>query len=102
MRRHATILLTLLAAGCALRPVQPPDKPETKIEAVERRTKAARPAYNLAGYPPPVREGYIDGCESAKRSEFARKDGRRMAEDKSYAMGWHDGFSICGTKKTKK
>jgi hypothetical protein len=99
MRRHTLILLTLLAAGCAVRPVQPPDKPETRTQAAERRTKAARPAYNLAGYPPPVREGYIDGCESAKRTEFARKDNRRMGEDKSYAMGWNDGFSICGKKK---
>jgi hypothetical protein len=102
MRRQCVLLLALLAAGCASRPAYipvPPDKPETPKQSHERRTKAARPTYNLAGYPPAVKEGYIDGCESAKRTEFARKDGKRMGEDKQYAMGWNDGFSICGARK---
>ena len=102
MRRHGLFLLALLAAGCASRPAlvpEPPDRPETQTQAKERRTMAARPAYNLAGYPPAVREGYIDGCESAKHTEFARKDARRMGEDRQYAMGWNDGFSICGAKR---
>ncbi len=99
MRRHAVFALLLLAAGCASRPLAPPpDKPEEPAAAAERRTRAARPTYNLTGYPPAVREGYIDGCESAKRSDFARKDARRMGEDKQYAMGWNDGFSICARK----
>jgi len=101
MRRQCFLPLLLLAAGCASRPVYepvPPDKPETQAQAEERRTKAARPTYNLAGYPPAVREGYVDGCESAKGTEFARKDGKRMGADKQYAMGWNDGFSICGAK----
>jgi hypothetical protein len=42
-----------------------------------------------------VREGYIDGCESARDSEFARRDAKRMAGDRQYAMGWNDGFSMC-------
>jgi hypothetical protein len=102
MRRQSVLLVALLAAGCASRPAftpVPPDKPEPQAQATERRARAARPAYNLAGYPPAVREGYVDGCESAKATEFARKDGKRMGEDKQYAMGWHDGFSICGAKK---
>lgn len=100
MRRHSILLPALLAAGCASRPVfPPPDRPETPPQAQERRMKAARPTYNLAGYPPAVREGYIDGCESAKGTEFARKDGKRLVADKQYAMGWNDGFSICGAKK---
>ena len=68
------------------------------LEAQERRAKASRPAYNLGGYPPAVREGYIDGCESAKRTQYARKDASRFAADARYAMGWNDGFSICGRK----
>jgi hypothetical protein len=101
MRRHGALLLVLLAAGCASRPIAPipPDKPEPQAQAQERRARAARPAYNLAGYPPAVREGYIDGCESAKATEFARKDGKRFVGDKQYAMGWNDGYSICGAKK---
>jgi hypothetical protein len=102
MRRQCALLLAVFAAGCASRPVytpEPPGKPETETQAKERRTHAARPAYNLAGYPAAVREGYIDGCETAKRTEFARKDAKRIAEDKQYTMGWNDGFSICGGKK---
>lgn len=99
MRRHSFFLLALLAAGCASRPLAPPDPPETAAQSEQRRQQASRPTYNLAGYPTAVREGYIDGCESAKRSEFARKDGRRMGDDKQYAMGWNDGYSICGAKR---
>jgi hypothetical protein len=94
----------LTASGCAalvgphtqLPP--PPDKPETPAQAVERRTHASKPTYNLAGYPPAVREGYIDGCETAKRSTYARKDAKRFAADAQYEMGWNDGFGICGKK----
>lgn len=97
MRRHLAIVLPLLAAGCALHPVSsvPPDQPESVAQATERRAHAPRPGYNLAGYPPAVREGYIDGCESARQSEFARRDAKRMGEDPQYSMGWNDGFSIC-------
>lgn len=98
--RPATALLALLLAGCAVRPLAPPpDKPEAPAAAQERRQKASRPTYNLAGYPPAVREGYIDGCESAKKSEYARKDARRIAVDPQYDMGWKDGFSICARKQ---
>lgn len=97
--RQLGLALALLAAGCAVRPLAPPpDKPEPQVQAQERRAKAAKPTYNLAGYPPAVRDGYIDGCESAKRSAYARKDARRMGEDPQYAMGWNDGWSMCGRK----
>ena len=90
--------LLLVAAGCAALPAPTPQASETPAEATVRRAKASRPTYNLSGYPPPVRDGYIDGCESAKRSEYARKDARRMSGDPQYAMGWNDGFSICKLK----
>jgi hypothetical protein len=103
IRRHLVLVMLLAAAGCAgVRPApdvtKVPDRAETPKQAEERRTKAARPKYNLAGYPPAVREGYIDGCESAKRTSYARKDAKRMADDAQYAMGWNDGFGICGKK----
>src|SRR5438046_9405004 len=100
MRRHAARLLPLmLAAACAAPAIAPPpEKPEAPKAAQERREKAARPTYNLTGYPPAVRDGYIDGCESAKNTAYARKDARRMNDDAQYAMGWNDGFSICKKK----
>jgi hypothetical protein len=84
--------VVLLAAGCAA------IKPETPQQVQEKRAKATRPAYNLAGYPPAVKEGYIDGCETAKRSQYAHKDAKRMADDPQYAMGWNDGHGICAKR----
>ena len=101
MRRHSATLLLLIVSGCGVGPRLPepePQKVESPKEATERRTKAARPTYNLTGYPPAVRDGYIDGCESAKKTSFARKDARRMADDAQYSMGWNDGFSLCKPK----
>ena len=92
IRRPVLLAVVLLAAGCAA------IKPETPQQAREKRAQATRPTYNLAGYPPAAKEGYIDGCESAKRSQYARKDARRMAEDAQYEMGWKDGFGICAKK----
>ena len=95
--RYILVLATLALAGCATRAAYvPPSAPENPVHAEERRAKASRPAYNLQGYPAAVREGYIDGCESAKRSDYARKDAGRFASDAQYSMGWNDGFSICG------
>ena len=98
MRRQALLPLLLLLGGCATVIVPPPAKPETPAQGQERRALASRPTYNLAGYPPAVRDGYIDGCETAKRTPYARKDARRFAEDGQYSMGWNDGFSICKKK----
>ena len=99
MRRLGFLVVVLVAAGCAgPRPVVR-DKVETDKQATERRQQAPRPAYNLAGYPPAVREGYIDGCESAKGSAHGRKDEKRFAADGQYSMGWNDGFSICKPKR---
>ncbi len=97
MRRPLTLFLPLLLAACAGSPLVPPAE-ETPAQAQERRAKAPRPTYNLAGYPPPVREGYIDGCESAKKSEYGRKDDKRFAADAQYRMGWNDGFAICAKR----
>ena len=106
MRRLCITLLVLLAGCGTLHPpapvkpaaVPPSKAPETVVEGEARRAQAARPTYNLTGYPPAVRDGYIDGCESAKRTPHARKDGPRMGSDAQYAMGWNDGFSICQKK----
>jgi hypothetical protein len=97
MRGQAASLWLLLGlAACATAPI--PTAPETPAAASERRARAAPPTYNLAGYPAAVREGYIDGCESAKQSAYARKDARRFAADAQYEMGWNDGFGLCAKK----
>ena len=94
MRRHVAVLLSLLISACAAVPPSPAPV-ETPAQATQRRVEAPKPAYNLTGYPPAVRDGYIDGCEMAKKSSYGRKDEKRMAADPQYSMGWNDGFSIC-------
>jgi hypothetical protein len=101
LRRLTLGAIGLILAGCAARSVAPPPvttTPETPTQAQERRQQASRPTYNLAGYPPAVREGYIDGCETAKGTKYGRKDAGRFAGDAQYQMGWNDGFGICGKK----
>jgi len=95
----AALAAAFLLASCAVAPTAPPpNQPETAQAAAKRRAEAPRPTYNLTGYPPAVREGYIDGCESAKHSQYARKDAARMSSDGQYSMGWNDGFSMCAKK----
>jgi hypothetical protein len=91
------LVLVLMASGCATAPKSPPTDAATppEIYAGPPRTEAPRPKYNLAGYPPAFRDGYIDGCETAKESGFARKDATRFAADAQYQSGWKDGNSIC-------
>jgi len=92
IRRHALLAALLVTAGCAA------IQPETPQQAQHKRAQATRPTYNLAGYPPAVKEGYIDGCETAKHSQYAHKDAKRFSDDPQYAMGWNDGFGICRKK----
>lgn len=98
MRRPAALLLLPLVAACAALPPPSPPPEETPAQAKERRSKAPPPAYNLAGYPPAVRDGYIDGCETARKSSLGRKDAKRFTADAQYRMGWNDGFAICGRR----
>lgn len=118
MRLPGLLFLSFLLAACAgvrppptqvrpapvpmPAPAESPPPVDTRVEtpeaAVQRRVEAPRPQYNLGGYPPSVRDGYIDGCETAKRSSYGRKDAKRFSADPQYQMGWNDGFSICKRK----
>ena len=72
----------ILVAGCAT----------TQPEIEE-------PHVNLAGYPPAFRDGYLDGCNSARHSGKTIQDESRYKNDSMYASGWRDGFDICSKKQ---
>lgn len=57
--------------------------------------KAQSPNVNLAGFPPAFKEGYADGCASAKALVGSKKDDQRFKSDVQYAQGWRDGYDIC-------
>lgn len=59
---------------------------------------STRPVYNLIGYSPAFKEGYIDGCETAKKTRYGLKDEGRFSADAQYRLGWNDGFSLCRGK----
>lgn len=90
------ILVVLIASACA--PIQPlpgkkPGRPAGPLP------ESAKPKYNLTGYPMNTQQGYIDGCETAKRTGWAFKDLNRYDKDGQYRMGWDDGFALCNGKK---
>ena len=82
--------LALFVAGCAT--VAPP-APVTPPAPTPADREPPPPNVNLSGFPLPYRQGYADGCASAKGGE--RKDATRFAGDGNYRMGWTDGMALC-------
>lgn len=78
---RSLLILVLFIAGCATRssPTSPP------------------PQVNLSGYSETFKQGYADGCTSARTSH--RRDDQRYRRDSDYMMGWNDGHSICAKRK---
>ncbi|SDH82377.1 MULTISPECIES: hypothetical protein [unclassified Nitrosomonas] len=112
MHRISVVFLIILLASCAATgPFPPPPKPSAKPLPESQTAPAqpqrpagplppsARPTYNLGGYPPATKEGYIDGCETAKKTRYGYKDEQRYRNDGQYRMGWDDGFAICRGKR---
>lgn len=85
-RNLLIVIIVMLIAGCAA------TKPAT-------RPKIDKPQVNLAGYPPPFREGYLDGCNSARQNTQSIRDNERYKNDSMYASGWRDGYDICSSKQ---
>lgn len=83
-RRGLSIALVLAAAGCATAPL-PSSAPSLP-----------QPDVNLSGYPPGFRQGYADGCASARGRVL--RDEARMKGDAQYALGWRDGKDICSRR----
>ncbi|PZP64503.1 MAG: hypothetical protein DI596_01800 [Azospira oryzae] len=77
-RFHLYVLMSMAtaAAGCAT-------------------TQPSAPNVNLSGYPPAFKEGYADGCHSARALFGTRKNEARFKNDSLYAQGWRDGYDIC-------
>lgn len=112
MYRISLVFLIVLLASCTtIGPPPPPSKPSAKplpepktVPAQPQRPAgplppSTRPTYNLGGYPPATKEGYIDGCETAKKTRYGYKDAQRYLNDAQYRMGWDDGFAICHGKR---
>jgi hypothetical protein len=89
-----TIACALVVAGCATGPIAPSAAPQAA--PLPRNAEPPPPAVNLSGFPLPYRQGYADGCASAKGAE--RKDADRFGADPNYRTGWMDGIALCRGK----
>ncbi len=84
-----SLALVILCGGCATTsPAAPP--------ASNPAAAPAPPPVNLQGFPLAYRQGFDDGCSTARGTE--RKDGNRMGGDGNYRVGWFDGMSQCKAK----
>lgn len=52
---------------------------------------------NLGGYSTQFKDGYNDGCGSARSSTRERNESR-YRKDTDYMMGWNDGYSVCSRR----
>lgn len=86
-------LAQVLAACTTTQPPVPTPAPRTPAPAVIAPAPRPTPHINLAGYPPPFKEGFRDGCDSFRGAY--RRDAVRFKSDANYAMGWQDGYDIC-------
>jgi len=74
------MLALISAAGCATQSHQAPSA-----------------QVNLSGYSAAFRQGYNDGCDSARAS--LRRDEKRYLGAADYKAGWNDGFSVCQSRR---
>jgi hypothetical protein len=81
----ATIAVAFFVGACA----QTPTRAQTE-------TRPAPPPVNLSGYSAAFKEGFAEGCDTARGS--ARRDEKRFGADAQYAQGWQDGKAICGKR----
>jgi hypothetical protein len=84
-------VLAIALTACTVAPERPAEKPAPKPKA-----ESAQAGINLSGYPREFREGYADGCASARGS--LKKDEARYKSDTQYAAGWKDGMGICAKR----
>jgi len=98
MSRLPALLLALMLGACAMPAPGPARDAGSGASAppTPANVEPPPPAVNLSGFPLPYRQGYADGCASAKGPE--RKDGARFAADGNYRTGWADGMALCRKK----
>lgn len=80
--------LAVLVTGCASAPAPDPQSTPTPKATV-----------NLSGFPAEFKQGYADGCLSARPNTARTRNEERYKSDTNYAQGWRDGYDICRRRK---
>jgi hypothetical protein len=101
IRRSGLAVVLMLVAGCASTPPAGtpsastyPQAGSPQSEAPQRPAARPAPNLNLSGFSPTFRDGYVDGCATARNGGM-RRDESRYKLEMDYVMGWNDGFSVC-------
>ena len=97
--RSPLLGIVLVCAGCAAQPrmgepTRPSQPASTPSQAPVQR---AAPPVNLSGYSNAFKQGYGDGCASARGA--LQRDDARYRSDTDYMMGWGDGNSVCRARR---
>lgn len=93
-RGASAATFALAFAGCATTPL-PPASGATQPGA-QPLAEPPPPPVNLQGFPLAYRQGFGDGCSTARGT--ARKDVTRFGSEGNYRVGWQDGAAQCRAK----
>ena len=88
----AAAVIAVALASCATTPPSAP-VPSPAAPAAPPLATPPPPPVNLQGFPLAYRQGFGDGCSTARGTE--RKDATRFGSDGSYRVGWQDGVAQC-------
>lgn len=92
--RLLPVFFTLMLAGCAGWAPWSTSQPSQPSQPARQPSQSQ---VNLSGYSATFRQGYNDGCDSARTS--MRRDEKRYLGDGDYKMGWNDGHSMCQARR---
>jgi hypothetical protein len=92
--KPACVALWAVLAGC----ITPPSGSD-ELESDNRPAAVVSAPVNLSGYSPEFKQGYADGCDSARLLRSQKRNDPRYRKDAQYQQGWDDGYSICGGRR---
>lgn len=95
LRGASAIALAMAIAGCATAPL-PAASGAPAAPAAPPLADPPPPPVNLQGFPLAYRQGFGDGCSTARGT--ARKDVTRFGNEGNYRVGWQDGAAQCKAK----
>ena len=96
VRAVAALAITALLGACASLPSGRSESSGSESSATERPASRPAPNVNLSGYNAAFKEGYADGCDTARAAQ--RRNAQRYGTDTDYTMGWNDGHAMCARR----
>lgn len=89
MRVAAAVVFCVLLGACAA-------VPSARSGSGDVPASRSAPGVNLSGYNAAFKDGYADGCDSARGTQ--RRNAKRYGGETDYMMGWNDGHALCARR----